>query len=225
MKCHLKSFAAPKSWTLLRKVNKFTTKPLPGAHPLSRSQPVSLLLKQLGFAKTTKEARRIVQEGFVVVDGRTVKDHKYCIGFMDSVHIKPDTYLRGIIDLKGKLAFVPTDSRDSGRRICRVIGKTVVPKGRIQLSLLGSRCILVERGQFKIGDSVVLDVPGQKIVERLEFGKDALVFLLGGRHIGQVGRIVSVDGNKIRCKTDNEEFDTLKELTFVIGKDKPVVKI
>ena len=60
MSRHLKSYAAPKSWTLLRKITKWILRPQPGKHPLERSLPVGILLKQLGIAQTTREAKKIV---------------------------------------------------------------------------------------------------------------------------------------------------------------------
>lgn len=223
MKGHLKSQAAPNSWTFLRKVNRFTTRPSPGAHPLQRSLPVNLLLKKLGFAKTTKEAKKIVNDRAVLVDGKPVKDYRRSVGFMDIIHVKPSTNLRCSVDKKGKLVFV--ECKDPKKKVCRVTGKKVVSKGKTQLSLLGGRSVLLDKSEHKVGDSVVLDVPSQKISDHLKLAKGQTVFLLGGRHMGNMASVVSVDGDKVLCKGDKVEFETLKKFTFVVGKDKPVVQL
>lgn len=222
---HLKTFAAPKTWSFLRKVSKFITRPLPGAHDFTNSQPLVLLLKQRGLAKTTGEARKIVRSGAVSVDGRVVKEPRFCVGFMDSIHIKPDLHLRGSIDSKGRLAFVEVESAESSKKVCRVDGKRIVKGGKFQVSLLGGRNIKLEKVDVKVGDSLVISVPEQKVLDRLELKPGCTVFLLGGSHKGKLSSVVSVKGSKVNCKSDNQEFETLKKFAFVVGKEKPVVKL
>ena len=85
MSRHLKRLNAPKSWTILRKTTKYIAKPLPGAHALGESMPIGLVLKQLGHAQTTAEAKKILHAHPVLVDGKRVLDPKSPVGILDSI--------------------------------------------------------------------------------------------------------------------------------------------
>ncbi|HLC32803.1 MAG TPA: 30S ribosomal protein S4e [Candidatus Nanoarchaeia archaeon] len=225
MSRHLKAYAVPKSWTLLKKVNKWTARPLPGAHPFEFAMPVSLLLRQLGFAKTLREIKKIVNDKAIMVDGKIVTDHHHSIGFMDVVHIKPKTNLRGSFDRKGRLVFHEIAASETKHKACKVTGKRMVPGGKVQLSLLDGRNLIVQKESFAIGDTVILEVPSQKIIEHLPLAKGHAVFLIGGRHKGNLMKIESVEGNSVRCSNGKDQIDTLKEFVVVVGKDKPLVKV
>src|SRR3989344_2162172 len=220
MSRHLKAYAIPKSWTLLKKVNKWTSRPLPGAHPFEFAMPISLLLRKLGFAKTMREVKSIVNAKAVLVDGKVVTDYHHPIGFMDIIHIKPKIHLRGSFDHKGRLVFNDISGDELKRKACKVTGKRTVPGGKVQLSFLDGRNLLVEKGSFAIGDTVVLEVPAQKMVEHLPLAKGHAVFLIGGRHKGTLMKVESVEGNQVRCSSGKNHVDTLKEFVVVVGKDK-----
>ena len=222
---HLKAYAAPKSWTLLRKVRKWVSKPQPGAHPLERSIPVGFLLKQLGYAQTAKEARKIINMRAVQVDGKEIKDVHFCVGFMDSILIKPDIPLRCGMDEKGKLRFVNITQSEIGKKICQITGKRTLRGGKIQLNLSDGRNILAEKNKHAVGDSLLIEVTSQKITEHFPLEKGSTAFLTGGRHIGMIGKIDEIKGERIWCTKGKEKIETLKKFAFVMGKDKPALKI
>jgi len=220
---HLKSYAAPKSWTLLRKIRKWVLKPLPGAHPLDKALPIGVLLKQVGVADTTKEARKIINQRAVLVDGIPVKDVHFATGFMDGITIKPDIILRGTLDEKGRLKFVPVP--EVSKKISKIIGKTSAKGGKVQLNLSDGRNVLVDKGSHKTGDSLLFDVPSQKIVDTIPLDKGVTVFLVGGKHTGTVGIVAEIQKERIWITKDKEKLETLKKFAFVIGKDKPLLKL
>lgn len=224
MKNHLKAYAAPKSWTFLRKVTKWVIRPRPGAHELERAMPIALLLKQTGNANTTKEAKYIINQKAVTIDGRLIKDIHASTGFLDSIQIKPDTTLRGTLDTKGRLQFIQISASEASKKLCKITGKTTVPGGKTQLNLSNGRNIITTE-KYNTGDSLLLEVPKQKIVEHFPLQKGSTVFLTGGRHIGTTGTIENIDGNRVWCKTNKETIETLKKFALVIGKDKPAIKL
>ena len=223
MSRHLKAYAAPKSWTLLRKITKWVARPQQGVHPFERSLPVSLLLKQIGAAKTTKEAKKIVNSKAVKIDGKTIKNYHHSTGFMDSIQIQ-ETALRGSIDNKGRLKFLEITADETGKKICKIIGKTTVKKGKTQLNLSDGRNILADKA-YATGDSILIEVPSQKILEHYPLAKGSTVFLTAGRHIGVTGTVDNIEGRRIWCKTGKEKIETLVDFAYVIGKDKPALKI
>ncbi len=226
MSRHLKSYAVPKSWTLLKKVNKWTVRPLPGAHSAGLSMPVSLLLRQLGLAKTSREIKHIINSKKVFVDGKIVKNHHRSIGFMDVIHISPGTFVRSSLDKKGRLVFKECSQEESRKKVCKIVRKLSVSGNKIQLGLLDGRNVLVDKGNFSVGDTLVVEVPAQKILEHLPLSKGSFVFLIGGKHKGSLVQIESVEGNTVRCSGGKDHIDTLKEFVVVVGKNRePVVKL
>ena len=50
--------------------------------------------------------------------------------------------------------------------------------------------------------------------------------MIGGKHIGQTGKVQDIIGNRILYKTEKGDvIETLKEYAFPIGKDKPLIKL
>ena len=73
-----------------------------------------------------------------------------------------------------------------------------------------------------------MEIPKQKIKENYKLEKGSYAYLIKGKHIGAHGVIqeISKEGQKmVTIKTKDRVFETPKESVFIIGKDKPAVKI
>jgi small subunit ribosomal protein S4e len=99
---HLKRFKAPKHWPIHPKENKWTTKPNAGPHAIEESLPLLLIVRDiLGVADNAREAKRIINNGEILVDGRARKDYKFPVGFMDVIEIpKTENIYRVLPDEK-----------------------------------------------------------------------------------------------------------------------------
>ena len=87
-KKHLKRKPAPRFWPIHRKELLWTIKPKPGSHPISRCIPLMLIVREmLGFAKTRKEAKTIISQEKIKVDGKTQREERFPVGLMDVVSI------------------------------------------------------------------------------------------------------------------------------------------
>ncbi len=228
VKKHLKRFATPTTWNIKRKGIKFVTRPSPGAHPLGLSMSINVVLKDmLKCAKTTKEVKKLLYSNEVLVDGRRVKDHRFPVGLMDSISITlSKEFSRIVFDGKGRLSAVSIDAKEAGLKLCRVIGKTLLKGGKTQLNLSDSRNIIVEKDSHKVGGSVLLEVPSQKIVEEFNLEKGASILLISGKHIAEVGVVENAQGKNIIFKNEKgEAATTLKKYAFVVGKGKPAIKV
>ena len=63
MSKHMKRLTAPTSWPVSRKSHVWVTKPAPGPHPVKRSMPLLVVVRDLaGYCDTAREARRIIGE-------------------------------------------------------------------------------------------------------------------------------------------------------------------
>lgn len=225
-KGHLKRLYAPKSWQIKRKGIKFVSRPNPGPHSFRLSMPLNLIIRDLlKYAKSTKEVKRILQNKNIIIDGIRRKDHRLPVGFMDSIEFKETSnYFRVVLNKKGKIALIKIEKNEANLKLCKINGKSKV-KGKTQLNLHDGKNILLDKDLYKVGDSVLITVPKQEIKQHLKLEKGAFIYLIGGKRIGEVGIAEDIIENKIKYKKDSDVFETLKKYAFVIGKEKPAIKV
>ena len=228
VKRHLKRLATPKTWKIQKKGLTFITRPNPGAHSQRLSIPINVVLKNMiKCAKTTREAKKLLLSSEVMVDGNRVKDHRFPVGLMDVVHLKPtkENY-RIIFNEKGNLEAVSTDEKDAKSKLCQVKGKTLLKGGKMQLNLSDSRNIIVAKDEYNVGDSLLVEVPSQKIAGTFKLEKGAAILLVAGKHIADVGTVEKAGSYAIIYKTEKGETKTTsRKYAFVVGKEKPALKI
>jgi len=226
MKKHLKRPKIPKSWPIKRRGIVFIIRPNPGSHPFKLGIPLGLVLRDsLDKGKNAKEVRKILHDNEILVDGIRRKDPKFPVGIMDVIEIKKSNELFRIVLDQGKINPIPIDKRESGIKACKVIGKNKV-KGKTQLNLYDGKNILIEKDDYKTGDTVVIGLPKQEIKEHIKLEKGCFIYLIGGKHSGDIGKIEDIVSNKITYKNEKGVvIETLKKYVFVIGKEKPVLSL
>lgn len=213
-----------------RRKPAFVTSVRPGTHPKGRSLALSVVIRDmLGLAKTTREARVILREGRIKVDGKVVKDPRRGIGFMDVISIPAiNKHYRVVYDQMRRLALRETSEPEF--KLCRVQNKTMTKKG-LQLNLHDGRNILIKEGKYKTGDTLKVALPTQKILDRYPMEKGSIAYVFGGKHAGEMGNIVEIlPGTLTReplvtLKAGDKEFQTSKEYAFVIGTKTPAIKL
>ena len=77
-------------------------------------------------------------------------------------------YYRMFINKNKKLQLLKTNKDESSIKVCKIIGKTTLKKGLVQLNLFDVRCILVKKDNYKVGESLLLELPSQKIKEHFK---------------------------------------------------------
>jgi len=229
VKRHLKSLNAPRSWDILRKENTFTTRPNPGAHSFKLGTSINhVLKKELKVTSITKESQNIINNKDCLVNGKPVKDVHTIVGLMDVISLpKLKKSFRMTLNNKGKLSFVEIDDKEAGLKLSKVVGKTKIKGGKTQINTLDGRNILVKDDNYNTSDTIVIELPSQKIKKHVAFGEGATVMLTGGKHSGSIGKIEKVDNNTIFFKSnqDDKTYETLKKFVFVLGKDKQEIKV
>lgn len=229
MSPHLKRLAAPRSWRIARKTHVWTVAPSPGPHPIERSVPLLIAIRDiLNYCDTYKEARRIIGNREILVDGKVRRNYKYPIGLMDVMTIpKLNISYRVLIDSKGKITFVKIPQEQSGWKLVRIEDKTTVRDGKVQLNFHDGRNLLLAENKYKTGDVLKLAIPAQKILASYPLAPGNVAMIIGGKHIGQVAPIVeykitrSPHPNIVRF----DKFETIKSYVFVVGKDKPEIPL
>jgi len=226
-KRHLFALNAPINWPIKRKKYKWVVRPNPGPHPLERCLPISLLLRGvLSYAKTSREVKKILMDGEISVDKRIIRDQKFPVGLMDHIEIKSkDEHFRLFINENSKYELKKINKDEAKLKLCKIINKKTLKKGVTQLNLYDGRNILVDKDNYKTGDTIVVNLENNKIISHLKLEKDAIIYLIGGKHIGNIGKIESITRRKglqpakILLKSNQKNIETLKEYAFVIDKN------
>ncbi len=229
---HQKRLSAPKTYKIPRKVAKWVVKPSPGPHN-KEAIPLLIIVRDfLGLADTAREARRIIAAGEILVDGVPRRDYKFPVGLFDVVSVpKLDKSYRILFDEKGR--YVPKEIEDADLKLYKIVNKTVVKGGRIQLNLFDGTNVLGSN-EFKTKDSILMKIPEKEIVDHLRFEEGALVMITGGSHAGEIGRIKeykivrSSAPNLVTVEGEERDITTIEDYIFVVGKkdsDKPVIDL
>lgn len=242
---HLKRLAAPWFWPILRKEYKWVVKPSAGPHPTDRSLPLLVVIRDvLGLAETAREAKRIIFDGKVYIDGVVRKDYKFPVGVMDTISIPDiDFYARFVPYPVKYLWYVKIPKEEKSLKIVRVENKTTVNGGDIQLNLMDGRNIQIkvkdptkpiEASNISTLDSLLIEVPSQNILQHIKLDVGKLAVVIHGRNVGRIGRIVSIDikpGLRKRRSIvmledlQGHRFQTILDYILVIGEDKPLVTL
>jgi small subunit ribosomal protein S4e len=231
---HLKRLPAPSSWTLSRKGKKWTVKTSPGPHKLGASIPLLLAVRDLlGYARTNREARRIINEGKIYVDKKVRKDGKFPLGLMDILEI-PAVGKRWILgmDSKGTLALKELSEKSSKYKLCRIEDKRMVRGGHLQLNLHDGRNLLLKKGDvgvYKTKDALLIDLKKNAIKKHLTFREGSLAYVTGGAHRSAVATIEEIrvvrspEPNVVLLSSGEKRFQTIAEYVFPIGEKKCVI--
>jgi small subunit ribosomal protein S4e len=232
MTFRLKRRAAPKSWTVPRKGTKWILRPRPGPHPQDRSIPLLLVLRDLQrIVVSAREARLLVRSGAVRVDAKVASDLARGVGLMDTVSLAEplDRHYRLVTDRRGKLVLVSIPSTEAALKIGRVRAKHAARGGKVELTLHDGRNLLLPASTpYRVGDSLKIALPDQKVIEHFSLKPGALAYLAGGSHVGELARVERIEvrnspqPNLVHFK---EGFSTIKEYVFVVGDQAPGVTL
>ncbi len=218
----LKRLAAPKWWPIKRKVKKFVVSPR-GSHPKESSLPLLVLIRDvLKLAETSREARRIIKSGEVLIDNRKMKDTKYGVGLLDVIEIPLMKKVWRAVPENG-LNFIEIPAKEARLKICKIVGKKTLKGNKNQLNLNDGRNILTDK-KYSTYDSLLIELPEQKIADHLKFEEGSLVLVTGGKNAGKLAKIKIIEKDRIWLEGE-KLFEIPKGMVVVVGKDKPIIKL
>lgn len=225
---HLKRLVAPRSWSIARKENVWTTRPMPGKHSLEGAIPISTILRDyLNVCDTKREAKIILNDGAVLVDQRVVREPKTAVGLMDVISLpKMKILLRTVLDNHGRIQFVNVKATEAKWKLVRVENKVVVKGGKTQLNLHDGTNLISDK-KIKTGDVLQLSLPSMKIKKILEFKEGAQALIIGGAHVGTIAKIKEIEIT--RSTKPNlvmyDDFQTIKPYSFIVGEKKAIITL
>lgn len=225
---------APAFWEIPRKSFRFTVTVAPGPHPKKESYPISVLIRDvLGLVKTYREAKTVIHEGKILVDGVARREPDFPVGLMDVIDIPSIGKTFRLVPIQGKpLHPIVINESEKSLKLCKVKVKKTVKNGLIQYTFHDGRCILSDDGlKLNPGDTCLLEIPSQKVIKSIRLEKDKLAIITKGKKVGQLGRIEEIKpGSFSRPKMVSLSLGgTLTELpldiVFVVGEENPLITI
>jgi len=228
----MKRLSAPRTWDISRKEARFVTKPSPGSHPIERCYSLSVVLRDLlSMVSTQKEVEQVLNRGEVLVDGSPRRDPGFPVGLFDVVSVPKEGKSFRLVPSPDGLVPVEVVSTEAGLKLCRVRSKVKISGGHIQFGFHDGRSLLDDKLSASCGDTIVMKVPNQSVLESVKLAKGSTGLVVSGERAGQVGRIVSVKkGTSSREKMvalslPSGETELPERLIFAVGTEKPALEV
>jgi small subunit ribosomal protein S4e len=239
----LKRKPAPKFWPIHRKEFVWVVKPADGPHSLLGCAPLAVVIRdELGFAKTRKEAKTIVSQGKIHVNGEIRRKDDFPVGLMDVISI-PDIAksYRVLPSYKG-LILNEIGNEESKFKISRIEDKTVVGNGNIQLHLHDGSNIVVkiadpknpQEDVYETLDTLKISLPEGQIIGHTKMKEKNYALITGGKNIGKHGKITEIEKAEAKKRRNalvtiqNDEgkrYQTILDFVFAIGETQPFISL
>lgn len=228
----LKRQMAPKFWGIERKNKRFVVTVRPGPHSRHASIPSAVFLRDtIGMVQTLREAKKTIYSGGVTVDGLARRSLHHGIGLMDIVELANVSDIYRLVPVDGVLLKpIKIDPAEKMKKICKVISKNTIRGGRTQIGFHDGRCLISDE-KASVGDSCLMQVPEQKIVEVLPMEKGARVMIIRGTNAGRTGSIIDIKPGtfvlpKMAMVTLGErDVEIPTEMLMVVGRENPAIRV
>ncbi len=239
---HIKRIAAPRYWPIPRKTVTWVVKSSPGPHAVKESIPLLILVRDLlKIANDAREAKKIIKQGHVKVDGVARKDYKFPIGLMDVVEIPLVNMSFRVLPSKKGFTLLPIDGSETEFKLCQIRNIMTVKGGNIQLALHDGRNILLrvdnpklspyELYPYKTRDTVKILLENQEIVDHVPFREGAYSLISSGKMRGEQGEILEIRRRLGRrtstaiIRKDDNLIETILDYVFPIGIGRSLIKL
>jgi len=228
----LKSIAAPRSWDIPRKGDRFIYKPTPGPYAIEASYPLGIVIRDMAdLATRSKEVKFIVKSGKVLVDGKQRHTPSFPVGLFNVVSVPAEGVDFRLVPSRKGLVLAKLGAGEQDKKLCRVSTKSKVKGGHIQYGLHDGRSILADSLNLSPGDAVLLEVPSQKILGEVKLAKGSFGLVLSGLRAGQSGTITEVKKGTIsrermvRISLPGGATEIPSRLVFPVGADGPMITV
>jgi small subunit ribosomal protein S4e len=228
----MKRLAAPRSWDISRKSDRFVFKPLPGPHSIAASYPLGVVVRDLAsMAKLSKELKYMMKTGKVIVDGRERRTPRFPVGLFNVVSVPLEGVDFRLVPSSKGLVLAKVASGEAQKKLCSVSSKTKIRGGHIQYGLHDGRSMVDDKLDLSPGDAVLIEVPSQKILGQARLAKGSLGLILTGDRAGQMGKIAEVKKGTIsrekmvRLALPGGEAEIPSRLVFPVGTESPMITV
>ena len=228
----LKRQMAPLFWGITRKDKRFVVTVRPGSHGKNASIPSAVFLRDmLKTVNTLREAKFAIYGGKVTVDGVKRKSLHHGIGLMDVIELDGLKEVYRLVPKDGTLLQpIIIKAEEKSKKLVRVKSKVSIKHGKTQIGFHDGRS-LIDETKVSVGDTCILQVPEQKILDVIKLEKGVLGLIIRGANAGKVGSITEIkEGTfvlpkRVIFKLEDSEIEIPAEMIMPVGKDKPVIGV
>ena len=228
----LKRQMAPAFWQIGRKEKRFALTVSPGTHPIAKSYPLAILLRDvLKIVNTMREAKQVITSGEIKVDGVIRRDIHFPVGLMDVIEISSLDKIYRMVPKDGLIVTpVEVPKEEKNLKLCKVTRKVTVSGKKLQYSFHDGRT-LVDDQKVNANDTCLLTIPEQKVTNTVKLEKGSTALVISGDNAGTIGKVGDIrQGTFILPKRVLVAFrDRMIELpvdmVMAVGMDKPLIKI
>ena len=228
----LKRQMAPQFLGINRKSKRFVVTVRPGPHKKEFAIPTAVFLRDtLKIVNSLREAKSAIYGGRVKIDGVVRKSLHHAIGLMDVVELQDVSEVYRIVPTDGKiLKPVKINESEKSKKIVRVASKTTIKDGKTQIGFHDGRSVISDT-KVNVGDSCLIQVPDQKILDVLKLEKNAHVLVTRGVNAGQIGKVETIEPGtfilpkRILLSLGERKIEIPSDVVMVIGKEEPVIQI
>ena len=228
----LKRQMAPLFWGITRKDKRFVVTVRPGSHGKNVSIPSAVFLRDmLKTVNTLREAKFAIYGGKVTVDGIKRKSLHHGIGLMDVIELDGLKEVYRLVPKDGTLLQpIIIKAEEKSKKLVRVKSKVSIKHGKTQIGFHDGRS-LIDETKVSVGDTCILQVPEQKILDVIKLEKGVLGLIVRGANVGKIGTITEIkEGTfvlpkRVIFKLEDREIEIPAEMIMPVGKDKPVIGV
>ena len=228
----LKRQMSPVFWGITRKNKRFVITVKPGSHSKNVSIPTAVLLRDtMKMVTSLREAKSVIYDGKVIVDGIKRRSLHHSIGLMDIIELEnvPDIYR--LVPMDGKvLKPLKINQSEKTKKLSKVTSKTTIKEGKMQLGFHDGRTIISDV-DVNVGDSCLLEIPKQKILDIVKLDQGCKVIVTRGINAGQIGTVEKIEQGtfnlpkRVLLALGERKINISIDMIMVVGKDKPIIQV
>jgi small subunit ribosomal protein S4e len=228
----LKRQMAPTFWGITRKDKRFVVTVRPGPHSKHHSIPSAVLVRDtLKLTKNLREAKSAIYGGKITIDGVKRKSLHHGIGLMDVIELSGVSDVYRLVPQEGHvLKPLKISNTEKSKKLIKLTSKTTIRGKKTQLGFHDGRSMISDTA-INVGDSCLIQIPEQKILEVIKLEKGSQVIVTRGINAGQIGKVEEIrEGTYILPKRalislGERKIEIPLDLVMAVGKEKPVIQV
>lgn len=228
----LKRQMAPLFWGIHRKEKRFAVTVKPGPHPKNQSVPTAVFLRDMLKVTTSlRESKTAIYGGDLKIDGIVRRSLHHGIGLMDVVELANTSDVYRLVPKEGQLLHpLKIPENEKTKKIAKVKSKTTIKGGKMQIGLHDGKSLISDQ-TVNVGDSVVLEVPQQKILDIIKLEKGCQAMVIKGINAGEIGTVDAIEEGTFRLpkrillNLGERKIEIPTDLVMAVGKEKPTITI
>ena len=131
---------------------------------------------------------------------------------------------------KYKKQFSKRNSSKKTKKLVIVTSKTTIKNGKTQIGFHDGRSLISDKA-ISVGDSCLIQVPEQKILDVIKLEKGSQIIVIKGVNAGQIGSIEEIKEGTfmlpkhVLIELGERKIEIPATFVMLVGKGKPVIQI